>query len=324
MDNNFNFSMPCKELSYPIRTGTHAFTLPDTAEKGGKLTTVTGRVLPALQLHHCGNSQKYFLHKNTAPLSHSGHSEGDNFGAGQFLVPCASSQVESFNPSNPLVAGEFFGPCNSVILGRVLPAQRNCCGPIPLRPEQSWLHQHLPRRHHIIFEAAWFVYKLGGQGEPLHNNTCRRSEVAHVKDSLERHLNHSHTRLKGASTNTRHVQHGNVPSGTNVRPPAYTQHVFGSTNSTLEFQEMRQCVAVACKKGGKRQTVNHQAKNGQAKCVTCDLFNKSCKQLPHAHVQWHNISNDNTSQVGRPGAIRERTKHTKLQITHVLGTTCSS
>ena len=57
-DNNSNFAMPCKELAYPIRTVTHAFTPPDTPAKGGKLTTVAGRVLQSLQLFHYGQAQK--------------------------------------------------------------------------------------------------------------------------------------------------------------------------------------------------------------------------------------------------------------------------
>ena len=69
--------------------------------------------------------------------------------------------------------------------------------------------------------------------------------------------------------------------------------------------------------------MSHHTKNGQAICISCNLFNKSGKQLPHAHVQWHNTSHDNTSQVGRPCVIREGTKHTKLQSTHMLDTTCS-
>ena len=134
---NTNFAMPCKEAAYLTRTVVHALTPPDTPAKRGKLTTVTGRapeapsrrgkltrvagrVLPALQLHREGDSTNYFLHKNTSPPSHSGHSEGNSIVAGQFFVPFASSQAESFKPRNSLVAGNFFAPCNSVIVSRVL------------------------------------------------------------------------------------------------------------------------------------------------------------------------------------------------------------
>ena len=68
--NNSNFAMPCKKLEYLTRTVMHAFTPPDTPAKGGKLvTTVAGRVLPALQLQHYGHSKgdslvagKFFMH----------------------------------------------------------------------------------------------------------------------------------------------------------------------------------------------------------------------------------------------------------------------
>ena len=45
-------------------------------------------------------------------------------------------------------------------------------------------HQHFPRRHHITFAAAWFVYKLDSQCESLHNNTCR-SLVSYKESSLK-------------------------------------------------------------------------------------------------------------------------------------------
>ena len=158
--------------------------------------------------------------------------------------------------------------------------------------------------------------------KPLHNNTFRSSEAAHVKASLERHLSHSHTGLKGAYTNARNDHQGNVPSGINVHPPAYAKLVFGSTSFTWEFLERRQCLAVACKKREKRQAVSHQAKKSKEIGVTCNTFNKSGKQLPHVHVQWHNTSCNNTSPVGRPGASSEGTKHTQPQSTHVWDTTC--
>ena len=96
---NSNFAMPCKEAAYLTRTVMHALIPPDTPEKRGKPTTVAGRVLPALQLHSDGNSTNYFLHKNTSPPSHSGHSEGDSLVAGQFFVPFASSQAEISSPA---------------------------------------------------------------------------------------------------------------------------------------------------------------------------------------------------------------------------------
>ena len=100
---NSNFAMPCTELAYLTRTAMHAFTPPDTPAKRGKLVaTVAGRDLPARQLQH------------------SGHSEGDSLVAGQFLVPCASSQSESFEPSNSFVAEKSFVHCNSAIVDRVL------------------------------------------------------------------------------------------------------------------------------------------------------------------------------------------------------------
>jgi len=105
----------CHECSHTLTTVTGR--APDAPARRGKLTTVTGRVLPALQLHSEGDSTIYFLHKNTSPLSHSGHSEGNSLVAGQFFVPFASSQAEYFKPSNSLVAGNFFVLCNSVILG---------------------------------------------------------------------------------------------------------------------------------------------------------------------------------------------------------------
>ena len=61
-------SMLCKELAYPIRTFTHAFTPPDMPARRGELTTVVGRVLQALHLRHCGKAQEYFLHKKYFPF----------------------------------------------------------------------------------------------------------------------------------------------------------------------------------------------------------------------------------------------------------------
>jgi hypothetical protein len=87
-----------------------------------------------------GDSQKYFLHKITSPPSHPGHSEVDSLVAGQFFVPYALSQAESFKPSDFLVAGEFVMHCDSVIVGRVLQAKSNHRGPIASHPAQSWLH----------------------------------------------------------------------------------------------------------------------------------------------------------------------------------------
>ena len=97
--NNSNFARPCKELAYLTRTVMHASALPYMPAKRGKLTTVPGRVLSALQLQLFG------------------HSEGRSF-----------------------VAGKFFVPCDSVIVGRVLQAQRNFCEPFPSCPTQLWLH----------------------------------------------------------------------------------------------------------------------------------------------------------------------------------------
>ncbi len=109
-DHSSNFAIPCKEAAHLTRTVIHTLTLPNTPAKRGKLTTVTGRatdtpskrgkltrvssrVLPALLLYREGKSTNYFLHKNTSPPSHSGHSEGNSLVAGQFLVPLASSQA---------------------------------------------------------------------------------------------------------------------------------------------------------------------------------------------------------------------------------------
>jgi hypothetical protein len=48
-DNNSNFAMPCKELAYPIRTFTHAFTPPETPSKRGKWSTVALQVKNSLE-----------------------------------------------------------------------------------------------------------------------------------------------------------------------------------------------------------------------------------------------------------------------------------
>ena len=75
---------------------------------------------------------------------------------------------------------------------------------------------------------------------------------------------------------------------------------------------------------GKVSSCESSSQEQPGNMCNIDLFNKSGKQLPHAYVQWHNTSHDNTSQVGKPGVIREGTKHTKLRGTHMLDTTCSS